>query len=199
MRTLTTVARRLGPMLGQHIQLGHVVPDLDEALTFWTETLGVGPFVIIENPIGASPFVHRERDSDLRMTVAFSYLGDAMVELICQTNAAPSPYREFLASGRSGLHHIGFWPDDMEAAEARAREAGFIEVSSITMPDGQKSISYLESPPAVGVMIELIRATPFRQVYARGIRALAQDWTGDRPVRRFDSFAAFTDSEDCKS
>ena len=86
------LARLLGPLLGQRIQLGHVVADLDAALAFWTGTLGVGPFVVIDDPVGDAPFVHRGQASGMRMKVAFSHLGDSMVELICQTNDAPSPY-----------------------------------------------------------------------------------------------------------
>src|SRR2546425_2558004 len=96
--------------LGTRMQLGHVVSDLDAALTYWTEALGVGPFVVLDSSVGDRQFFHRGEPSAVNFSIAISYIGDTMVELITPLNAAPSPYSEFLAQGREGLHHIGYWP-----------------------------------------------------------------------------------------
>jgi hypothetical protein len=70
------------PSLGSRMQLGIVVPDLEAALTYWTCRLKVGPFVLIEDPVGDAVFSHRGQSSSVKMSVAFSYVGDTMVELL---------------------------------------------------------------------------------------------------------------------
>lgn len=194
---ITAPGARRPPWMGERIQLGHVVAGMEPALAFWTGSLGVGPFVLIDDPVGDAAFIHRGRPSPVRMSVAFSYVGDTMIELICQTGGAASPYTEFLTAGGTGLHHVGVWPEDFEQACSLASASGFSEVAFIAAPDGTKSVSYLSSPPDVGMMIELIRRTPFRDAYGSAMRRLARGWDGELPVRRHSTFADFAASAGC--
>ena len=173
------------------MQLGHVVSDLDAALTYWTEALGVGPFVVLDSSVGDRQFFHRGEPSAVNFSIAISYIGDTMVELITPLNAAPSPYSEFLAQGREGLHHIGYWPAAFASTCAALTRSGFTEVSSIRNADGTKDIIYCDTPAHVGVMVELAQMTPLRTRFLAGIQALANNWDGSRPVRRFADRAAF--------
>src|SRR5258706_7908228 len=122
---------KLPRALGKRIQLGHVVSNLEGALKYWTEVMGVGPFVVLDSSVGDRHFVHRDKVSAVDFSIGFSYLGAVMIEMIQPLNDAPSPYREFLDSGREGLQHIGFWPEDFERTCATLAESGFKEVSSI--------------------------------------------------------------------
>jgi len=186
-------------MLGERLQLGYVVSDLDEALRFWTQKMRVGPFVVIEDPVGEARFVHRGQDSNVCMRVAFSYVGDTMIELILQTSDGPSPYLEFLKAGRSGLHHIAYWPRHFETALIDASKAGFVEIASMHTPENEQGLGYLDAPPEYGIMIEIVRMTAARQKYYRGIQRLAETWDGERPVRRFATYADYMASADCSA
>lgn len=186
------------PSLGSRMQLGIVVPDIDAALDYWTGKLGVGPFVVIEDPVGEAVFTHRGLPSRVSMSVAFSYVGDTMVELLMQTNDAPSAYREFLDQGRSGLHHLGFWPPDFLKACAELEAAGFEEVTGMTTPDGTKAFAYYDTPPHVGIMFEIVPMTPARRTYYGAIQRLAETWDESRPVRRYPTYADFMASDDCR-
>ena len=119
---ITPEMKNLSSFLGQKMQLGYVVADLDAALRFWTEALKVGPFVVIEDSLGDRRFMHRGQPSEVRMSVAFSYFGDVQIEFITQQNSAPSPYTEFLSiAPAGGLHHLAFWPQDYAQAKITLR------------------------------------------------------------------------------
>lgn len=181
-------------MLGRCMQLGHVVPDMDAALQVWTQTLGVGPFVVLETSKANRTFHHRGSPSDVDFSIAISYVGEVMVEIIMPFNDAPSPYREFLDSGRQGLHHYGFWPDQFESSCDRLAAAGMPEVSSIRHPDGTRDIIYCDAPASLGVMMEIASLTPLRSAFLGSIRQLSAAWDGERPVRRYASREAFIQS-----
>jgi len=165
-------------------------------LKLWTEQFNVGPFIVFEESLGDRKFVHRGKQEDVRFSVALSYLGDLQIELMAQTNSAPSPYKEFLDGGGEGLHHVGFWPKNYEQACLSIEKSGFTEVSSIITPDGEKNISYFEGPAALGAMIELVPLTDARASYFSAIKTLTTTWDGSRPIRRFKSRTEFLASAD---
>ncbi|MDR6858782.1 VOC family protein [Variovorax guangxiensis] len=185
--------------LGERMQLAFVVPHLDEALRFWTETLKVGPFVVIENAMSDRHFVHRAQPSAVEMSLAFSYIGETQIEVIAQTNSAASPYKEFLDSGRQGLQHVAFWPDDWAGACQELERSGFQEVCSAEAASGGGKVVYYSGPAHLGVMLEIAPMTAERARYFGGIKALADSWDGSRPVRKFCSRADYLASDDCKA
>lgn len=191
----SAVNRQLFPsMLGEKVQLAFVVSDMDAAVRYWTETLKVGPFIVIEQSVGDRKVVHRGEQTDMDMSLAFSYMGEVQIELVKQTNDKPSPYKEFLDSGRVGLHHIAFWPEDFEAACAEVERAGFNEVCSIFLSDGTRNVCYFDTPPHIGIMVEIVPMTPARASYFGRIKKLADTWDGTNSVRRFATRADFLES-----
>jgi hypothetical protein len=200
MLAAATEFRHLQSYLGPKMQLGYVVADMDAALRFWVDAFDVGPFIVLEEPLGDRRFIHRGRQSDVKMSVACSYFADVQVEFISQSNDAPSTYREFLSGGRAGgLHHIGFWPQDYAQACMKLERHGFTEVTSIEMPDGTRNASYFEGPAHLGAMVEVVPSTPARASYFASIRAAAASWDGTRPIRRYANRAEFLASTDCKA
>ncbi|MBY8858675.1 VOC family protein [Nocardia sp. CA2R105] len=192
-------ARYYPSFLGERMQVGMIVNDLEQALTFWTEVMDVGPWIVIEQSLGDREFVHRGEVSPVDMSVAFSYIGETQFELIAQNNDAPSAYREFLEEGREGVQHLAFWPDDYEHACAELERRGFEEVTVVRTADGEKNVSYFAGPPLLGVLIEVIPVTEARRQYVAAMEALARTWDGTRPIRRFASRADFLVSADVAS
>jgi catechol 2,3-dioxygenase-like lactoylglutathione lyase family enzyme len=182
--------------LGKQIQLGHVIKNMDAALDYWTKIMGVGPFVVIETSVGDRQFFHRGKLSAVNFCIAITFMGETMIELITPLNNEPSPYQEFLASGREGLHHLGVWPDDFTIACEQLKDSGFVEVSSIRRPDGANDVIYCDTPCATGIMYELAEMTPLRAKFLAGIKTLSTHWDGSRPVRRYPSRTAFIESRD---
>ena len=178
--------------LGQKTQLAFVVRDLDATLKYWTEVLKVGPFCVIETSRGDRRIVHRGQDTAMDMELAFAYMGDIQIEIVHQTNDAPSPYKEFLDAGGEGMHHIAFWPEDFHGACAHLEGLGFKTVTEFFMSDGERNVAYYETPGAVGTMVEIVPMTPARTAYFSRMQRLCQTWDGvTRPIRRFADRAAF--------
>jgi hypothetical protein len=126
------------------------------------------------------------------MELAFAYMGDIQIELMHQTNDAPSPYKEFLDSGREGLQHVAFWPEDFHRACEYLEASGFIEITSFYMPDGTRNVAYYETPAVLGTMIEIVPMTADRTAYFSRMQRLCETWDGvTRPIRRFADRAAF--------
>lgn len=178
------------------MQLGMVVRDIDAATRFWSEHVGVGPWILIEDAIEGRRFVHRGRDTNVETSLAFSYAGETQLELIAQANDAPSPYAEFLERGQEGVHHLGFWPDDCPGACKALERAGFEELCAVYGHDGTKGARYYLSPAAVGIMFEVAPMTPPRRAYMSAVERLVSSWDGSRPVRRFENRASFLASDD---
>ncbi|MCH6470728.1 VOC family protein [Sinomonas terrae] len=183
-------------LLGPRMQVGMVVDDIQKAAAFWAEEMHVGPWILIEDGIGDRRFMYRGETSEVRFSVAFSYTGETQLELIAQTNSAPSPFRDFLASGKEGIHHLGFWPEDFEASCSSLETAGFVELCSIHLPEGTRNGIYYTAPPMVGGIVELAPLTPFRRTYMTAIERLSTAWDGTRPVRRFGTRNDFIASAD---
>jgi catechol 2,3-dioxygenase-like lactoylglutathione lyase family enzyme len=183
--------------LGERVQLAFVVRDLDAAIKYWTETLKVGPFVVMETSRGDRSIFYHGVETQTDFSIAFSYMGDVQIELIQPINDHPSAYKDFLDSGREGLHHIAYWPQDLDAACDLLEAQGFVENTSIRTPQGERSVMYYETPPHLGIVIELVPLTKARADYFRRIQRLSETWDGvTRAIRRFPSRPAFLASDE---
>ncbi len=181
----------LHPILGPATQLGFVVRDVEAAMRHWIEVFGVGPFVCMERGVSQPPSVTWMRGQPVRveLKLAFAFMGEVQVELIEQTNDAPSPYTEFLAAGREGLQHLGFWVHDHAAATRAVETAGYRPVYEIRVAGQELPIVYYDSPSLYGPMRE--RVPPKGRRSREAIGRLTREWTGEDPVIRFDTYSEF--------
>jgi catechol 2,3-dioxygenase-like lactoylglutathione lyase family enzyme len=178
--------------LGERVQLAFVVKNMDAAIKYWTETLRVGPFIVIEKSRGDRTVYYRGAETPVDFSIAFAYMGDVQIEFIQPTDDEPSIYKEFLDSGREGFHHVAYWPKDFEAACAHLEASGFSEISSVRTRDGKRNVAYYETPQHIGSIVEIVPLTADRAAYFSRIQRLSQTWDGvTRPVRRFVDRAAF--------
>jgi hypothetical protein len=185
----------MSDLLGRQMQLGYVVSDIESAMRYWNECLNVGPWIYVKNSVAGRRFVHRGETSDIRMVVAFSYVGETQIELIMQTNAAPSIYTEFLASGREGIHHVAFWPADFDRACSSLIQSGSVELLEVFGTEGDKNVSYFSAPHHTGTLIEILKRTEARLRWFEGIKRLSDHWDGADPIRRFETRADFISTQ----
>lgn len=178
-------------ILGPATQLGFVVRDIEAAMRHWIEVFGIGPFVCMERGTSQPPPVTwmRGEPVSVELKLAFGFMGEVQIELIEQTNDAPSPYREFLASEREGLQHLGFWVHDHVAASRIVETAGYKPIYEIRVAGQDLPIIYYQSPSHYGPMLELV--PPKWRRSREAIGSLAREWTGDEPVIRFDTYSEF--------
>lgn len=174
------VSRSFGPIF----QTAYVVPDFDAALAHWTGTLGVGPFFSFPVPLDFDWLERggeRIADHDIFGGIALGYSGDMLVEIIAP-GPAPSPYADFLAAGRSGVHHIGTVASDYDAQMAAARAAGIGVALEGVLPLAR--FAYLATDrDFAGTMIELVEMTALMHETLATIRAASVGWDGRDPVR----------------
>lgn len=181
----------LSPILGPATQLGFVVRDVEAAMRHWIDVFGVGPFVCMERGTSQPPPVTwmRGQPVSVELKLAFAFMGDVQIELIEQRNDAPSPYTEFLAAGREGLQHLGFWVHDHAEATRVVEAAGYRPVYEIRVAGQELPIVYYDSPALYGPMLELV--PPKWRRSREAIGKMTSEWKGPEPIIRFDTYAEF--------
>ena len=118
MSTPTSPLRGVG--LPRVAQIGYVVRDLDAAIALYDPLFG--PFQRLDGSVEAAQY--RGRLADCRLEIAFGWSGDVEIELIAWVSG-DSPHREFIESGREGMHHLQFRVDDCDAWIAKLRPLGY--------------------------------------------------------------------------
>lgn len=119
-----------------------VVPNLDEATSFWVEALGL-------------TLSKKEHVASEAVDVAFLPVGNSKIELLQPTGDASGVAR-YLEKRGEGLHHICFEVDDIEAALAKLRTADvqLINEEPVLGDDGRK-FAFIHPKAANGVLVEL--------------------------------------------
>lgn len=174
------MSRLFGPVF----QMAYVVADLDPFIDHLTGNLGVGPFFLFPTPL---PFEWLKRhdepthQTEILSHAALAYSGDTMIEVIVP-GRDPSPYRDFLDAGRSGLHHLGTWATDYDAQMAVARAAGIRVGIEGKLP--MSRFAYLETDTLFpGTMVEIIEPEqPMLELF-KMIKEAGRDWDGKDPLR----------------
>lgn len=167
-------------------QNGYVVRDVEAAMKYWTEVVGVGPFFYLET-VPIDWFRHRGESQDLNVSIAMANSGDMQIELIQQRNDAPSMYLEFMEAHGEGLQHMSFWSTqyqtDYDAALARGLTVG--QEGQIGGEQGRFVYFDTDVVPGVipGAIIELSDVSGVKAQFFEHIRQSAVDWDGSDPIR----------------
>jgi catechol 2,3-dioxygenase-like lactoylglutathione lyase family enzyme len=177
------MSRLYGPIF----QAAYVVTDFDAAVAHWTKVIGVGPFFLFPTPLPFSHLAIREEtvtDYDIISRCGLAYSGDTLIELIAP-GTAPSPYLEFLAAGRSGLHHVGTIAEDYDAQMAVSRAAGVTVAMEGVLPISR--FAYLDTDTVFpGAMVEIIDMSAEMRDMFGAIKAASVGWDGKDPLRSLE-------------
>jgi methylmalonyl-CoA/ethylmalonyl-CoA epimerase len=146
-------------------QIGYVVPEIHAAIRFFKEKLGVRNFLVKEDIAGQEQ-TYRGKPGHFRHSIAFGYAVNMQIELI-QTLSGPSTYSEFIEQNpRGGVHHLGIFVDDYDAAVADMNERGFDVVQ--TGRNGETRFAYFDVDHPIGTLLEVVYlAAPIREAFAR--------------------------------
>ena len=131
--------------LSQVNQIGIVVRDSDKVMESWTSLFGIGPWRVVEFPI-----------NDLegrpgKVKLCFADLGGVQLELIEPVEGRIF-HSQYLEEHGEGLHHLGFYVDDVDAEAEKAVEAGGTVLS--TAPGRW---AYMDTGGPGGVIFEVMR------------------------------------------
>jgi methylmalonyl-CoA/ethylmalonyl-CoA epimerase len=139
-------------------QVAVVVPSLDQAMEqYWTK-FGIGPWSVYTfKPDWIRDMTIRGRRQDYTMRLAITQVGPTMYELI-EPVEGPTLYEEFLAQHGGGLHHLGYFVQDLDKAIEAMEAQGYATVQSGRGfgVDGDGGYAYFDTVSAVGCILEAI-------------------------------------------
>lgn len=135
--------------MGSIIRVNHVaiiVEDIENALTFWRDSLGLS-------------LSHVEEVPDQEAMVAFLPVGEAEVELVKPTTG-DSGVARYLKKRGPGIHHICFEVDNIDSCLAilKKRQIRLINEEAI-IGTGGKRIAFIHPEATHGVLVELYELT----------------------------------------
>ena len=122
--------------------IGIAVDDLDAALAFYADALGL--------EVEATEDVPSQG-----VRVHFVRVGSAALELL-EATSEESPIRRFVTRRGAGIHHITLRVDDIAAALARLKARG-VRLVDETPRDGAEGalVAFVHPASAHGVLVEL--------------------------------------------
>ena len=136
--TLPARIRKLGRI--HHVAV--VVADLDRALAFWRDMLGLPVELVL--PI--------ETDG---VTIAFLPVGESKVELVMPTVDTTGVAR-FLTNKGEGFHHVCFEVDNLAETLLRLELDGVELIDSAPRKGAEGPVAFLHPRSCHGVLVELI-------------------------------------------
>lgn len=120
--------------------VGVAVPDLEAALAFYRDVLGLTP--------------HPPEQADGATIVSLPF-GESEVELLTPHDP-DSPIARFLAKRGPGIHHICYRVPDLDAALEACRRAGYRLVDATPRTGaGGRRIAFVHPKATAGILLEL--------------------------------------------
>jgi len=164
------------------MQICWVVPDIHVAVNDWVRTTGVGPFFLFEKVSFDNPLYRGSPTECVDITAAMAQAGDMQIELVCQNDDRPSVFRDVVAAGKCGLHHMALYCNDYDAELAAYVKAG-AEVAFSGLMMGARTC-WIDTTSRLGFMVELIEANPIADTVFEQFRSAAKNWDGKNPLRQ---------------
>lgn len=171
------MSRLFGPVR----QNGYVVENLDQAIDKWVRKMGVGPFYKLPQ-VTFEQYHYQGNASSPELRIALANSGDLQIELIEQTNDAPSFYRDFLHDYDAGLQHLSVWSESYEADTQKILQHGLAPIQHGGLAGGIP-FAYYDADLHPGCVMEVLDAQPHLREIFRLIREAAHTWDGRHPVR----------------
>ena len=132
-------------MTPSHIEhIGIAVPNLDEAIQYWENVMGLKCYAI-------------EEVKDQKVKTAFLRIGEVKIELL-EPTSPESSIAKFIEKngGKGGMHHIAFAVEDTDQAlkDAEAKGVRLIDKQSRGGAEGLQ-IGFLHPKSTFSVLTEL--------------------------------------------
>ncbi|MDT0576011.1 VOC family protein [Croceicoccus sp. F390] len=166
---------------GSVMQLAYLPQDFDAAVHYWTQTMGVGPFFLLEN-IRLGDMTYKGQPTHAVFSVAIAYWNDIQIELVRPENDAPAHY-----SGEHRVHdrvqHVCIVVDDIADAYAACDKAG-AEILVEGKVGAAGSVIYADPGLGPGGIVEFVKLDQGGAELFAMMKEAASDWDGTEPLRR---------------
>lgn len=149
------MADRKGLKMPRVGQIGIVVRDMDRAIDYYENVLGLGPWAVFEGE--PAWCVDHGEQVTYHGKMALAKAGAVQLELI-QITEGRSLYEDLLGQGE-GLHHLGFFVRDFDERLRAAKEAGVEVLQHAVLKKLGMTIeyAYLDTTETGGVITEYIK------------------------------------------
>ena len=125
--------------------LGIATKEIDEALKFWQDALG------LEN-------VHTEVVEEQKVRVAMLPIGESRIELL-EPTSEDSPITKFLEKRGGGIHHIAVEVENIEDALAKLKVQGMRLIDEKPRIGAEDClVAFVHPSSANGVLLELMQS-----------------------------------------
>lgn len=168
---------------GRHVmQVAFMVDDLEAAALSWIRTTGIGPFLTVPHVQLAEYDYRGSKASGLDFSVALAQSGGVQIELVQQHCDSPSAYRDTIAKGAQGFHHLAIYTDRYDETYRSYIDQGFVR--AVGGMFGKLRFSYIDTSAVIGCMIELVEEDADQSAFFQRVAAAAQGWDGATdPIR----------------
>ena len=158
---------------GNFGQISYGTEDLDKAVSFWEQQLGVGPWTLFYGL--TLDALHEGAPVMVAFDVALAWHDGRLVELIHAKGNGPSPFHDALNRPIIGLQRLASITENIEADAAIAAARGMTLMTQ-GAAGGQRFIHY-RSDAAPGVILELLERTAAFDDLCRQLRDRAAAYT----------------------
>lgn len=172
-----------GARVGTVIQTAYVVADVRQAIQWWIDRAGIGPWFLLDHFLQPDQR-YRGAPATADVAIAMSFAGGMNIELIQPLDDNPSVYRETVRQRGFGFHHIGVAVEDVDAAIAAQARQGYQLAFRANVPTGG-AVAYLDDGVNDPGFLELIPATAGMDATFTRFWQAAGDWDGSDPIRAF--------------
>jgi methylmalonyl-CoA/ethylmalonyl-CoA epimerase len=126
--------------------IGIVVAEIDSAVSFWRDGLGLA-------------LDHIEDVPSQKSKVAFFPLGESEVELV-QPTTNDSGVVKFLNERGPGMHHLCFEVDDIAGMIEHLKSIGVRMINETAQQLDGRLVAFVHPKSANGVLVELYQSIP---------------------------------------
>ena len=149
-----TVSKELPIRLGDVLQAGIVVKDLQKSMETYWRLLGVGPWKIYDYAPPMLQATVRGQKAICSWRIAHAQAGPLQLELI-QPLEGPSIFAEQLQAKGEGLHHIQSRVENIEEVLAAFAKLGIGVLMGGRFGEGE--FYFLDTESSLGVVYEIFR------------------------------------------
>jgi methylmalonyl-CoA/ethylmalonyl-CoA epimerase len=156
MTTNTPPPLATGLKLERLVQIGIVVPDLDQTTRLLTTLFGIGPFRSVQWPTSPeAKYQYRGVDEHIRIAQAFVQLGAVEIELIQPLEGERNAYKQFFDETGGGIHHVLFEVKDIDPVLEELARSGVSVLQSGTGIRPGTRWALLDTQELLGFLVEL--------------------------------------------
>lgn len=165
------------------VQICWVVDDMEAAALRWVKMMGAGPFFLLPH-IQLDELTYRGKPATLDQSSAVGQWGSVQVELFQQHCQSPSGAREMFAPGQTGIQHLTWFADDLDAEARRLNAMGFDTVMTCRLPAvGGMRLAWFDTRKVLSAMVEVYEDCDLMRRFYRRVAKAAEGWSGDNPIR----------------